>query len=371
MASQDFAVSIRDLDFKPLYVNDACLKLFGETREEWNKDNWEQRYQPEQINKLYDEVIPAVITGKKWRGDFKIITPDGTRKRVLSNWDAVYNNKKNIVCYYGIYSEVTRMSELKENLRKKNKFLNNIIDALPEPLVIKSSDGNIIAANKAYCCTIGKTRKDLKGKNDFDIFPDDVAKRLKEHDNKALHLDKSIIQEESIIKSNGEKVLFSTKRVSTNNDDGEKILICIARDITSERTLQKTVAESYHQLETYLTGLSYDLLRIQDDVAASVSKASAVQGLFENSNTTFNELINESQLKNKQPINPFITPTHLSPREYQVFLLLIQGKRIKEVANELDITGNTASTYRSRIMKKLNISSITELIQYAMRQGLI
>jgi DNA-binding NarL/FixJ family response regulator len=52
-------------------------------------------------------------------------------------------------------------------------------------------------------------------------------------------------------------------------------------------------------------------------------------------------------------------------REIEVLKLLSGGKRNKDIAFELDINEKTVSTYRSRIMKKLKVRNMVELIRKA------
>jgi two-component system invasion response regulator UvrY len=60
----------------------------------------------------------------------------------------------------------------------------------------------------------------------------------------------------------------------------------------------------------------------------------------------------------------------LSDREYQVMSMIASGKRLKEVAEELSLSIKTISTYRSRIMEKMNMKNNAELIRYALQNGL-
>lgn len=55
----------------------------------------------------------------------------------------------------------------------------------------------------------------------------------------------------------------------------------------------------------------------------------------------------------------------LSMREVEVLKLLSVGKKNKEVAEELDINEKTVSTYKARLMKKLNVSNLVDLINQA------
>jgi DNA-binding NarL/FixJ family response regulator len=61
----------------------------------------------------------------------------------------------------------------------------------------------------------------------------------------------------------------------------------------------------------------------------------------------------------------------LSDREYQVFLLLAQGKTVSQIGEELTLSVKTISTYRSRIMNKMHFSNNIQIIQYALRHDLI
>lgn len=61
----------------------------------------------------------------------------------------------------------------------------------------------------------------------------------------------------------------------------------------------------------------------------------------------------------------------LTTREREVLQLLAEGLTAKEIAKRLEISVYTVDAHRTRIMRKLQISSIGELVRMAMRSGLI
>jgi DNA-binding NarL/FixJ family response regulator len=61
----------------------------------------------------------------------------------------------------------------------------------------------------------------------------------------------------------------------------------------------------------------------------------------------------------------------LTDREKQVLKLVAEGKSNKEVADLLGISVKTAMSHRERMMEKLQIHNRTELVRYALRQGVI
>ncbi|RMG78031.1 MAG: DNA-binding response regulator, partial [Bacteroidetes bacterium] len=65
------------------------------------------------------------------------------------------------------------------------------------------------------------------------------------------------------------------------------------------------------------------------------------------------------------------SPTPLTPREIEVVRLAASGMIAKEIANELNLSTHTIYTHRKNIMKKLNINTASELVLYAVNNGIL
>ena len=61
----------------------------------------------------------------------------------------------------------------------------------------------------------------------------------------------------------------------------------------------------------------------------------------------------------------------LSNREYQVLYLFATGLGMKEIAGQLALSIKTISTYRCRLLEKLNLSSNAQLMRYAFKEGVV
>lgn len=61
----------------------------------------------------------------------------------------------------------------------------------------------------------------------------------------------------------------------------------------------------------------------------------------------------------------------LSTREFEIMIKIANGKSLQEIGNELFISVKTVSTYRSRIMEKMELSRNTELTRYCIENKLI
>ena len=66
-------------------------------------------------------------------------------------------------------------------------------------------------------------------------------------------------------------------------------------------------------------------------------------------------------------------PLHslLSEREFSVFERLAQGANVNDIAQQLALSNKTISTHKARLMQKLNVNSLAELVKYAMEHKLL
>ena len=74
-----------------------------------------------------------------------------------------------------------------------------------------------------------------------------------------------------------------------------------------------------------------------------------------------------------KPESRQVKPTHeiLSDREFQVMVLIASGKTLSEIGENLALSIKTVSTYRKRILTKLNLKNNAELIHFALKNKLV
>ena len=61
----------------------------------------------------------------------------------------------------------------------------------------------------------------------------------------------------------------------------------------------------------------------------------------------------------------------LSDREFQTLIRLASGKRLSDIATELNLSPKTVSVYRARVLEKLSVQTNAELTTYCLKNGLI
>lgn len=65
-----------------------------------------------------------------------------------------------------------------------------------------------------------------------------------------------------------------------------------------------------------------------------------------------------------------IPHAHLSDRKLEVFRLLVAGKRVNEIADQLIISNKTVSSHKKRLMEKMHFSGMADLMRYAVQRRL-
>jgi two-component system, NarL family, invasion response regulator UvrY len=121
----------------------------------------------------------------------------------------------------------------------------------------------------------------------------------------------------------------------------------------------------------------YGLMSIQNGASGYISKASSVDDFIKSVYAVLEgrSYVSQSLARNLiRQVRPGSQSSHheiLSERESEVMLKLAGGMTIKEVATEMNLSSKTISTYRARLMQKLNLKSLAEVVRYCLNHGLI
>lgn len=85
----------------------------------------------------------------------------------------------------------------------------------------------------------------------------------------------------------------------------------------------------------------------------------------------FSERVAEKLLQRPNAKATLYPHETLSDREFQILCLFGGGKTVKEIAGELSLSPPTVSTYRARILEKMEMKTTAELIRYAIQNRLV
>jgi len=157
--------------------------------------------------------------------------------------------------------------------------------------------------------------------------------------------------------------------ISMPEQDGIESLRQIVKTLSS-RVLILTVHTEHHVIsEAVSAGAAGYLTKDSLDHELVSAVRTVVHG-----GTVFSPNISKRLAESSQTLqagNGYRSLESLTSREREVFLLLAEGKSPSEVATSLFVSPKTVHTHRQHIMEKLGLKTTTELIRFALRQGVI
>lgn len=151
----------------------------------------------------------------------------------------MYNTKQDLLT-----EENKRLREEIEQLRKENELLKfpQSSDCLPQFLIdqmdaiifIKDAgnDFRYFMVNENFCKVQHLSRTEIIGKNDYEIFPPDDARKYREDDEKAVYGKTSYSFQEEVNLPGQNKIILKTTKSYVSASNGNKFFVCISHDVT-------------------------------------------------------------------------------------------------------------------------------------------
>jgi PAS domain S-box-containing protein len=123
-------------------------------------------------------------------------------------------------------------------MREKISVLTHAIELTPDPIFAKDVDGRYIMTNYWIPTQLKMTREEVLGKNDYQLYPMELAKRLREADQRVVQAGKAIAMDESGVFGKKSVNLVSTKSPLFDSRGYLKGIVGVSRDVTDEKRYQ-------------------------------------------------------------------------------------------------------------------------------------
>jgi PAS domain S-box-containing protein len=170
---------------------------------------------------------------------------------------------------YATGRDVTESNRAQEELRRSERFLDSVLENLPNMVFVKDADElRFLSINRAGEELIGSPREHLLGKNDYDLFPQEAADAFVQKDRESLaSADIVDIAEEIIHTAHDTSRLLHTRKIAIRDEEGEpRYLLGISEDITDRKAAERAViaaraeAERANQAKNaFLSRMSHEL----------------------------------------------------------------------------------------------------------------
>jgi diguanylate cyclase (GGDEF)-like protein/PAS domain S-box-containing protein len=147
-----------------------------------------------------------------------------------------------------LQEEIRAHQNTKKRAFHTENFLQSVFENIPNTIFVKDAKTlRFISLNQAGEVLIGRSRKEIIGKSDRDLFPSEMAEFLEKQDREALENYQCQIEQETLLNCNQEVRILHTRKIPILDENGNpRYLLRISEDITelkkSEQALFKSEA---------------------------------------------------------------------------------------------------------------------------------
>lgn len=175
----------------------------------------------------------------------------------------------------GIVNDISNRKQAEQDLQEQLHFLQELIDAIPNPVYYKNTSGNYLGCNKSFEEFFGVKKKEIFGKSAFEVHPRELADNYREADMNLLASPADVqVYESSAQHANGTRLeaLFN-KAVFTRKDGTVGGIVGVVMDITDRKRMEDALRESEERFRrtfdqspigAAIVSLDYRFLRVND-----------------------------------------------------------------------------------------------------------
>jgi len=228
-----------------------------------------------------DKWLRTVNAGLPYEDRYRLISPNGTYRWFMTRTIPVKNAKGQIEKWFGVSTDIQDLVQAEDALRATEQMYRQILDSIPDMVLVKDRNFRILWANKAFRSYYDMTNEELKGIQDSPINDPSFTKQYNKDDSYVFNTGKILdILEESVTRHDGHVAFFHTIKAPLFAESGEVVKsVGVSRDITERK---KTELERAQQ---------ESLLRLVIETGPSCIKRVATDGTLLHMNTAGLKLI--------------------------------------------------------------------------------
>src|ERR1700741_1137567 len=171
---------------KAIYANRVALEYTGLSLDEVRADNFRDRvFHPEDVQRLREERQKGLSGSVPFENEQRARGKDGKYRWFLIRYNPLIDERGNVVRWYATGTDIEYRKEAETKLRQEERELRQLIDFLPQHVLVLDKDGTLLQANKTMLDYKGFTLEEMKGggtreRINRDVHPDDLERAQNE-----------------------------------------------------------------------------------------------------------------------------------------------------------------------------------------------
>jgi PAS domain S-box-containing protein len=245
-------------DGRFLSANPAMAELFGyETPQELMDsvtDIAGQIYADPEDRERFKSLVRD--KGSVLNYECRLCRKDGSLFWALENIRAVFDDRGEVSLYQGFLIDIDARKAEEKKSRDQSEFISSLLDSIPEIIFIKDVNGIYQGCNSEFACHVGRTKQEITGATDYDLYSKKMADFFRKNDRRMLEKGSSRHNEEWVSYPDGRTVLLDTLKTPYRDAEENVIgIIGVARDITDKKMAEEALLDAEERLRVVLGNL--------------------------------------------------------------------------------------------------------------------
>ena len=169
-------------DGKAIYANRVALEYFGVSLDEARADTFRDRvFHPADVQRLREERQRGLSGSAPFENEQRALGKDGKYRWFLIRYNPLLDDRGNVIRWYATGTDIEYRKQAENKLRQEERELRQLIDFLPQHVLVLDKDGTLLQVNKTMLDYKGLTLEQMKGggtraRISRDVHPDDLER---------------------------------------------------------------------------------------------------------------------------------------------------------------------------------------------------
>jgi len=234
-------------DGKAIYANRVALEYTGLSLDEVRADNFRDRvFHPEDVQRLREERQKGLSGSVQFENEQRARGKDGKYRWFLIRYNPLIDERGNVVRWYATGTDIEYRKQAETKLRQEERELRQLIDFLPQHVLVLDKDGTLLQVNKTMLDYKGFTLEEMKGggtreRINRDVHPDDLE-RVQNERSAGLSRGVPFETEKRLLGKDGQFRWFLFRYNPVLNEDGQIVRwFATATDIEGRKQAEDRV----------------------------------------------------------------------------------------------------------------------------------
>ena len=238
-------VYAKGVDGRLIYSNARACEALGISRHDFFDQDGHLCFDPDTVAESTEVDRRVLLTGERISHRETVTIKSSGRKVTFSTVKfPILDEDQQIVGICGISTDVTDRQPHDADLTAYQQLLDTVLNGVAADITMKSDDRKYVYVNERACETANYSSHEIVGKSDDELFPREVARRMREVDDRVFETGEPQYEESQFRGSDGEIRYRWTTRLLVRRPGQLDYLVALTTDITAIKLAQAALVRS-------------------------------------------------------------------------------------------------------------------------------